>query len=456
MTKAPTELLPLVRANIDAFVGETPQSNDITMMCLEYKKERSFEIRLCGDFKNGSDGVEGYMKKQKLLIVMAVLVLLLSAGYIALGRAVRLNEISEDVFETGTITKTNQKLYDLFLDKIFCGNFGGCTAVAATLENGETIVGRNYDFYISNKPGFIVRTKEKDKYETAGIVYYNEYIPDADVIRNKGLNILMYKMLPLFSLDVINDQGLYVEVNMRYGERDEAGSSVFPLTGTNPDSAQRACIAGLNTRLCQNCATVKEAIEYVNGLDLYGPDSEDMDWNFCYLMADATGDYGVLEVADNKVSFLDKQQIQTNFYVTKEFFDKQNLKSGVGRYAVLEKNIDNVSSEEDMSELMKSVSYAQSYMPEICSYDYRSEYVGENPGWTYDYIVDEKNQEEVIKYIKEQSDIFTGSSRQELKDMGTFWESTFMNVVNCNKKTMKISFYEDDSNCVEIKLGNSG
>ena len=242
---------------------------------------------------------------------------------------------------------------------------------------------------------------------------------------------------------------------MRYGERDEVGNSVFPLTGTNPDSAQRACIAGLNTRLCQNCATVKEAIEYVNGLDLYGPDSEDMDWNFCYLMADATGDYGVLEVADNKVSFLDKQQIQTNFYVTKEFSDKQSLKSGVGRYAVLEENIDNVSSEEDMSELMKSVSYAQSYMPEICSYDYRSEYVGENPGWTYDYIVDEKNQEEVIKYIKEQSDIFTGSSRQELKDMGTFWESTFMNVVNCNKKTMKISFYEDDSNCVEIKLGNS-
>ena len=38
-SKSPTELLPLVRADIDAFVGEAPQFDDITMMCLEYKKK---------------------------------------------------------------------------------------------------------------------------------------------------------------------------------------------------------------------------------------------------------------------------------------------------------------------------------------------------------------------------------------------------------------------------------
>ena len=37
--KSPTELLPLVRADIDAFVGEAPQFDDITMLCLEYKKK---------------------------------------------------------------------------------------------------------------------------------------------------------------------------------------------------------------------------------------------------------------------------------------------------------------------------------------------------------------------------------------------------------------------------------
>ena len=35
----PAELLPAVKADIDAFVGEAPQFDDITMLCLEYKKK---------------------------------------------------------------------------------------------------------------------------------------------------------------------------------------------------------------------------------------------------------------------------------------------------------------------------------------------------------------------------------------------------------------------------------
>ena len=37
--KLPTELLPAVKADIDAFVGEAPQFDDITMLCLHYKKK---------------------------------------------------------------------------------------------------------------------------------------------------------------------------------------------------------------------------------------------------------------------------------------------------------------------------------------------------------------------------------------------------------------------------------
>ena len=33
----PDEILPAVKADIDAFVGEAPQFDDITMLCLEYK-----------------------------------------------------------------------------------------------------------------------------------------------------------------------------------------------------------------------------------------------------------------------------------------------------------------------------------------------------------------------------------------------------------------------------------
>ena len=33
----PDELLPLIKRDIDSFVGEAPQFDDITMLCLEYK-----------------------------------------------------------------------------------------------------------------------------------------------------------------------------------------------------------------------------------------------------------------------------------------------------------------------------------------------------------------------------------------------------------------------------------
>ncbi len=36
---SPTELLPVVKEDIDAFVGDAPQFDDITMLCLEFKKK---------------------------------------------------------------------------------------------------------------------------------------------------------------------------------------------------------------------------------------------------------------------------------------------------------------------------------------------------------------------------------------------------------------------------------
>ena len=250
--------------------------------------------------------------------IVAVIVVLILALYFALFGGVKVSKVSEGVYETEVFTSTYQKFNDWFLKYIFSGNPGGCSAVAKTLENGDTIVGRNMDFYVSNKPAFVVRTKEKDKYETIGVAYYDQFVPDVDVVEKKGVPRVVYCMLPTYCQDVMNDQGLYVEVNMRYSEYDPMGEIMFADTHTNPKSEVRKCIAGINTQICQNCATVKEAVEYVEKLDIYSPQTDEMQWNFCYLLADATGDYGLLEVADNKVSFLDKQQIQTNFYVTEE------------------------------------------------------------------------------------------------------------------------------------------
>ena len=35
--KRPEELLPAIKADIDEFVGEAPQFDDLTMLCMEYR-----------------------------------------------------------------------------------------------------------------------------------------------------------------------------------------------------------------------------------------------------------------------------------------------------------------------------------------------------------------------------------------------------------------------------------
>lgn len=395
------------------------------------------------------------MKAKKFFCILSgcigsVLVAALIFGYFAAGRRIRLTEISDCVFETRVIKKTNQRLYDLFTKYVFCGNASGCSCVVKNLDDGDTVVGRNMDFYISNKPAFIVRTAEKNRYRTTGIAYYNDYIPDSESLRKHGLPRIFHVMLPLFCQDVMNDRGLYIEVNMRYSEVDEDGNLKFISTHTNPSSRERTCIAGLNTRIAQNCATVDEAVEYIKSLDLYSPSSPEMNWNFCYILADANGKYGLVEVADNKVYYQEGQNAQTNFYVARELYSRQQMKCGVGRYEKLMQGLPQVKSEGDMFKLMDSVSYSQSYNYEKCTFDARTEFIGEKPGWTYDYLMDEKNQAEVIAYMKSESERFSGYTREELKDDGSFWESSYTTVANCSRKTMRVRFFEDNGNVIEL------
>ena len=37
--KSPEELLPAIKADIDSFVGGAPQFDDITMLCMEFRKK---------------------------------------------------------------------------------------------------------------------------------------------------------------------------------------------------------------------------------------------------------------------------------------------------------------------------------------------------------------------------------------------------------------------------------
>lgn len=162
-------------------------------------------------------------------------------------------------------------------------------------------------------------------------------------------------------------------------------------------------------------------------------------------MADALGNYGVLEIADNEVYWLDKQPVQTNFYINKTCYEKSDYKAGLGRYSLLMEQVENVETFEEMFTLMDCVKYSTINDPENALFDIRSEYVGTYENWTDEYVLDEANKDEVLSLIKSDGEEFYSMTREELRNCGEFWESTMTSVVNCNEKSIFIRFFEDDS-----------
>ncbi len=362
----------------------------------------------------------------------------------------KIREILDHVFEVETYTKLNAAAAEERAWEHFGG--GGCTCAVRTLENGDTLVGRNMDLTISNKPAYVVRTN-CGKHRTVGLAYSYFSGPSCEDARSNGISDEFAEMLPFLCCDVLNDRGLYVEINMRSGEHYPDGSSKFGCTGTNPDAAHRVCSMNLTRYIGENCGSIAEALEYVrNELNLYTPMGKDIPWNFTFILAEKGGRHGLLEIAENRISWLEGQSAQANFYITGDFYEKQELKCGLGRYDLVTGGLEDVGSEEDFFALMDRVSYYQVYEADP-QYDVRSEYVGVEPHWTIDYVLAEENREEISRRIAENIKKAGEMSRKEMEEAVLYWESVFTVVANVTKGTIQVRFFEDNDRMLHLSIG---
>lgn len=382
--------------------------------------------------------------------VMVATTLMTGCAATTVNDNVKVNVALDHVIDAGTYTVLDNEGANKHLAEKYDFWIGGCTAAATTTENGETLVGRNMDLYISDKPAFVCRTEVPGEYKTVGVGYTNMSGGSFDEVVANGIPKDMHKMLPYLCTDVLNEKGLYCEINMRNGEVYADGTTKFGCDGTNPEAEVRACTTIIPRLVCQNCATVKEAVDYLKTINFYTPAVTGLNWNFCFIMADATGDYGLVEIAENKISFIEKQHAQANFYITKEFADKEDYKCGLGRYETVMNGIEDVKNEKDMFDLINKVTYFQAYFPDKCQFDWRSENVALRPNWTTEYVMDEANREEVKAAVNEVGDKLGEMTRKEMESENHYWESILTTVTNCNNKTMTIRFFEDDSRVLEL------
>ena len=351
---------------------------------------------------------------------------------------VELPVVTEIDYEAGL--KKNKEMFGKF----------GCSAVGKVLDDGNMVVGRSFDLYYSNNPAYVVKTDVEGFYKTVGLAYNTFDGHTFDDIKENGVTQDELLTLLFFTEDVMNEKGLYIEADMREEQPKETGISIS--TGTNPDAEVSLSFPAMVRYLGERCATVDEALELANSLNVYGMSNGKVNWGGGYFMADESGHFGVLELVDNKLVWNDGQNCQTNFYINNEYKDKAIIGSGVGRYDLLESGIDSVKNEDDMTALIKNVRYSQMLDPYNCPFDPRSEAGGVGEKYkaiggmlTLDMCADDKYKDEILKAMEEFGSKEREKSVQQRRDEGTQWLSVWQTIANCNKKSIKVIFFEDDA-----------
>ena len=196
----------------------------------------------------------------------------------------------------------------------------GCSAFAVPeAVNGNFLMGRNYDYRHSTSTGYqdiaaiLVHTAPKDGKRSFSMVdglnlgyakgFYTDGITD--------LSLLMG--LPYAALDGINEDGFAIGV-LSLNENQTNQQSGKPRIGTT--TAIRM--------LLDRASTVKEAIEMLKAYDMDMRGSGRS--NYHYFMADATGDYAIVEYTRPEGDAIprvmevltgnDTLRCVTNFYVS--------------------------------------------------------------------------------------------------------------------------------------------
>ena len=223
-----------------------------------------------------------------------------------------------------------------------------CTAVVKKNSKAEVIVGRNQDMEVSNYPGYISHLNGKYKavgffYDNKGKFTYEEYKAGVDMPGDYRCGIAGC------CTDAFNEKGLYIQTNMRtgYGVKN---------SGTNPGKKRVGEISVVSLAAA-NCATVQDVIAFINTLDVYSMGDPDCPatWSFAFLAADAAGEYGIIEFADNKVFYTPYAPGHANAFVALPLITKDPFGAGYGR---LEAGMRYLPKAEDEYDMMKAIGLA--------------------------------------------------------------------------------------------------
>lgn len=304
----------------------------------------------------------------------------------------------------------------------------------SSVRNGN-YYGRNLDFFISETAEVIVHTPAREgRHASVGIASVNQRT-DADF--EKGLTPEDFYILPWGMYDGINDAGLFCNINVT--PYADGGDN----PGTNPGMPD-IYNPFLIRALLDNCGSVDEAVDFINGHNVIG--KEMGGFNLHFMIGDPEKTV-VVEFINNE-AVVKEQNIMTNFYVNllPEFTPAAD---GIERYNILLENYaEGGESMEGMRNLLKRVRFSQAYDPEMKPF-WKSEFAIE--GYTTSdapvelVLADPSVQKSLadFKHYKE-----TGEYEPEMK----LWYTEHNSTYDIQNRKLWVTVHEDYDNYYEFTL----
>lgn len=190
----------------------------------------------------------------------------------------------------------------------------GCSAYNAMTVDGETVMGRNYDFKLDTSC-MMVKCEPKNGYKSISFVALDNIGADeADAGLAKKMACLS---APFSALDGVNEKGVSIAVLTLDSEP------------TNQDTGREKITHSLAIRMVlDSCATTQEAVDLLSKYDMLAVNGRD----YHLFINDASGDSRVLEndcESPDRTFIATQIQAITNFYGM--YFDKvvSHQKNGI-------------------------------------------------------------------------------------------------------------------------------
>ena len=335
-----------------------------------------------------------------------------------------LNKYSLELFKA----LLEEELFDEFLDAL---SWMACTSVRS-----ENYIGRNFDWTYDDIDEYIVHVEadeEKHRNASIGVAHCFFQTPVQKLIG-------MEDIIPMLTMDGINDKGVAINVNVVVSDKECCGDTygTFENAPEGEHSTGDLCTGFVVRYILDNAKSAAHAVYLLEHANIYSVFGQE----FHYMISDANESY-VCEFVDNHLIVLKgkgKNAAMSNFHVTHsphvteydivypegltlepstyEGFDIEvesaklvsnkyfRYPMGVERYERVKKDVASVDSRDKMLENMAKVWYKKMYIPGN-ELDYWSDcnfhvYLNDDLEWKqFTYYDDDTLKDERMEEFKE-------------------------------------------------------